>query len=761
MPISSYNLPSTSTNRPYRLYMGTTPVKGAFRYKYDSTNIKDGHYQVYPNIYTIQLSNYNSQKGGGANYYDNIKIELYNNQEIYNAGYYTIACNDNYAVSIVTQFSNPIKFKISHNNTNEPEYKFDYLPVDVYVLLVVSPRLTNNSPFANHYYVNGYSDYFEQEYLQPPSNYLVVRIPSGTAIGGSYVNITPQDDLASLVQVVGVTNKLSNNVDFFNDVWNQYNSISNSFAVDSNDFGGSNWHAQAPGSGGNFYLELRGAGITRPNTFLYNVEHQKRFTTQAQLKSFFNSANDEVGSLYNTICYENEGANTALNGYHFTINEYAQMSDGASYSKGVWFNTTINRGINSQNAIIDYNDDVIYERNDLLTSQLHLTYSINGAWYQSLTGTTYATYTFNGAYYKPTSYTTYQTWGSYSDSGLCRVEVSSSGGDPPTSQSLVTYINTFKYLQFPVPDTYTDVVGALSYANAYSVLGHYFYGYLTAPAVANTYIPNERYKGTYIFDFNEDNYITRFRYTIGTGCRWTSQRFFNTYSWWNRPSNALDPFGTAMNYSFGSLRATGAGYHTSLVWFYIWGVSKGKTVKCNNTTVTGVGSGGEPTWHDYHNWLWAVQGTDYRPRLGTDIKNSVTFSAPSSGGWQISGITFDVSTIKLYDTDVSFTIEAETNGTSSTSRYYNIITNGSNSQTTPMSTINWSTQIAAPTGLNLTKEFDIYVMFKVLGSESDNRNQEIWCTKLNNTNSSNGTNNSWIIRVSEPDTYKYKWLRID
>jgi len=52
-------------------------------------------------------------------------------------------------------------------------------------------------------------------------------------------------------------------------------------------------------------------------------------------------------------------------------------------------------------------------------------------------------------------------------------------------------------------------------------------------------------------------------------------------------------------------------------------------------------------------------------------------------------------------------------------------------------------------------------MFKVLGDAQNNKEQEIWCTKLNNTNSSNGSNNSWIIKVSEPYTYKYKWLRID
>jgi len=622
--------------------------------------------------------------------------------------------------------------------------------------------LSNNSPFPNHRYDNSDHTYFISSYNTPPNIYFVIRIPSGTPIGDEYININPIEDPASLIQVVGATPKIDYNVDFFNDVWNEYNYAGNRFSVDSNEFCGNNWHAAVPGSSGRFRLSIHCVGITRPNTFLYDVNHLKRFTTEAQLKSFFDIAANYLGSLYSTIRYTEEGVHTAQNGYHFTINEGVQVSDSASYSKGVWFNTTINRGINNtDDTIIDYNDDIIYERNDLLTSQLHLTYSTNGAWYQSLTGTTYATYTFDGAYYKPTSYTTYQTWGSYSDSGPCRVEVSTSGA-PPESQSLVTYINTYNYLQFPVPNTYSDaVIGDISYTGAFGEIGHYFYGYLSAPTVGNTYIPNERYKGTYIFDFNEDNYITRFRYTIGTGCRWTTQRFFDTYSWRNRPAYASDPFGSTMNYSFGSLRATGAGYHTSLVWFYIWGITKGRTVTCNGTTVTGVSSGGEPTWHDYHDWVWSVGGTDYHPRVGTDIKNSVTFSAPSSGGWQISGITFSVSSIRLYNTNVDFTISAETDLTSSSGRYYNIVTNGSNNQYSSISTIEWGTQVAAPTGLNQTKEFDIYVMFKVLGSESYNREQEIWCTKLNNTNTSNGTDNSWIIRVSEPYTYKYKWLRID
>lgn len=759
MPISTYNLPSTNSNRPYRLYMGTTPIRGAFRYKYDSTNIKDGHYQVYPNIYTIQLSNYSSQKGGATKYYDNIRIELYDPQNIYTTGYYTIACNDSVAVSIVTQFSQYVQLKISHANSNDPEYVFDYLPVDIYLLLNVFPY-ANKAPFENYVYDTNHN-YFLSRYMTPPNDYMVLKIPSGTHIGDSYVNIFPNDDLASLIQVVGSTGKDYGNVDFFDAVWSQYNYAGSTFGVDANEFGGNNWHAQVPGAQGRFYLSLRGASTIRPDTFLYTVNHQKRFTTEAQLKSFFNSVLELTGSLYSDMISDAPNVYTAPNGYHFSLNQPMQQGDGNIYSKGVWFNTTIDRGYNSTNTIIDYNDDVIYERNDLLASQLYLTYSTNGAWYQTLNGTTYATYSFNGAYYKPTSYTTYQTWGSYSDSGQCRVEVSTSGS-PPASQTLVTYINTFKYIQFPVPDTYSDVKDYdISYTNAYSVLGNYFYGYLTAPAVANTYIPNERYKGTYIFDFNEDNYITRFRYTIGTGCRWTSQRFFNSFAWYNRPASPSNPFGTYMNYSFGSLRATGAGYHTSLVWFYIWGVTKGKTVKCNDTTVTGVSSGGEPPWHDYHNWVWSVDGTDYHPRVGSDIKSSVTFSAPSSGGWQISGITINVSSIKLYDINVNFTITAETNGTSASGRYYNIVTNGSNSQSTPESPINWSTQIDPPSGLNQIKEFDIYVMFKVLGSESANRNQEIWCTKLNNTNSSNGSNNSWIIRVSEPDTYKYKWLKLD
>lgn len=760
MPISSYNLPSTSTNRPYRLYMGTSPVRGAFRYKYDSTNIKDGHYQVYPNIYTIQLSNYNSLKGGATVYYDNIKIELYDPQTIYTSGFYTIACNDSQAVSIVTQFSQYVKLKISHSNSNDVEYKFDYLPVDVYLLLSVYPR-TNKAPFENYVYDTN-PNYFLPHYMTPPNDYIVLKIPSGTSIGDSYVNIYPNDDIASVIQVVGSTGKDHDNVDFFNTVWSQYNNAGSSFGVDANEFGGDNWHAQVPGASGQFTLGLQGVSTIRPNTFLYTVNHQKRFTTEAQLKSFFNSANELASSLYSDIISSAPDICTAPNGYHFSLNHFMQQGGGNIYSKGVWFDTTINRGYNSTNTIIDYKDDVIYERNDLLASQLYLTYSTNGAWYQTLNGSTYATYSFNGAYYKPTSYTTYQTWGSYSDSGQCRVEVSSSGGDPPTSQSLVTYINTFKYIQFPVPDTYSDVKDYdVSYTSAYSFLGHYFYGYLTAPAVANTYIPNERYKGSYIFDFNEDNYITRFRYTIGNGCRWTSQRFFNSYAWYNRPANSSYPFDTVMNYGFGSLRAANAGYHTSLVWFYIWGVTKGTTVKCNNTIVTGVSSGGEPTWNIYHDWGGAVTGTDYRPRVGIDIKNNVTFSAPSSGGWQISNISFKVDGIPLYNTSISFDISAATSTLYGDQRYFNIITNGSNSQSTPESTINWSTQINAPSGLNQTKEFDVYVMFKVLGSQSNSRQQEIWCTKLNNTNSSNGTNNSWIIRVSEPDTYKYKWLRIN
>jgi len=180
MPILTYNLPSNNTNKPYRLYMGKYPVRGAFRYKYDSSNIKDGHYQVYPNIYTIQLSNYNSQKGGGATYYDNIKIELYDTQQIYYSGYYTIACNYSWAVSIVTSFSNSIRFKISHNNINRPEYIFDYLPVDVYVLFEVSVMLSNNSPFPNHRYDNSDHTYFISSYNTPPNIYFVIRIPSGT-----------------------------------------------------------------------------------------------------------------------------------------------------------------------------------------------------------------------------------------------------------------------------------------------------------------------------------------------------------------------------------------------------------------------------------------------------------------------------------------------------------------------------------------------------------------------------------------------------